>query len=181
MTHDNNDNSFIADNSTPRQRTLRLTALGLCWNISRPISFPLGSWLFDSGGYVTVFSVSLLLFILASALGIWGVWGFREKMEKEAASFKGVNTVSWRHAMISCAAADLVSLKHVTNSLKMTFKKRENKKRFYLQAMMVTMLCHVMMGEAETQCQFMYTKRMFGWEVDDYSIYSMVAVSDMLY
>ena len=90
MTHDNNDNSFIADNSTPRQRTLRLTALGLCWNISRPISFPLGSWLFDSGGYVTVFSVSLLLFILASALGIWGVWGFREKMEKEAASFKGV-------------------------------------------------------------------------------------------
>ena len=24
-------------------------------------------------------------------------------MEKEAASFKGVNTVSWRHAIISCA------------------------------------------------------------------------------
>ena len=43
------------------------------------------------------------------------------------------------------------------------------------------MLCHVMMGEAETQCQFMYTKRMFGWEVDDYSIYSMVAVSHMLH
>ena len=79
------------------------------------------------------------------------------------------------------SVADLVSLKHVTNSLKMTFKKRENKKRFYLQAMMVTMLCHVMMGEAETQCQFMYTKRMFGWEVDDYSIYSMVAVGDTLH
>ena len=33
-----------------------------------------------------------------------------------------------------------------------------------------------MQGEAESQCQFMYTKRMFGWEVSDYSFYSMIAV-----
>ena len=42
--------------------------------------------------------------------------------------------------------------------------------------MMVVVMSYLLQGEAESQCQFMYTKRMFGWEVSDYSFYSMIAV-----
>ena len=41
----------------------------------------------------------------------------------------------------------------------------------------IFMLTLLIQGEAESQCQFMYTKRIFGWEVSDYSFYSMIAVS----
>ena len=72
---------------------------------------------------------------------------------------------------------ELISLKHVMNSLKTTFKKRDDHKRFYLHVMFFTMLFHVMASEAETQCQFMYTKRMWGWEVATYSNFGMMSVS----
>ena len=70
----------------------------------------------------------------------------------------------------------MISLKHVMNSLKTTFKKREDNKRFYLHIMFFTMLFHVMAMEAESQCQFMYTKRMWGWDVATYSNFGMISV-----
>ena len=45
---------------------------------------------------------------------------------------------------------------------------------------MVVVITYLLQGEAESQCQFMYTKRMFGWEVSDYSFYSMIAVINMI-
>ena len=139
---------------------IRLGAVSLCWSIAQPISFPIGSWLFSSGGYVCVFSVSLLLFVIASLLGLWALWGFKEKIERKESSFR-----------------ELVSPNHVIESFKVTFKKRNNNKRFYLLAMLFVMLANVMQREAEGQCQFMYTKRLFGWDVKDYSFYSMLHVS----
>ena len=71
----------------------------------------------------------------------------------------------------------LLSPKHVTDSFMTTFKKRDNHKRYILVSMMYVMLTHVMQRESEGQCQYMYTKRQFGWEVNDYSNYIMVNVS----
>ena len=42
--------------------------------------------------------------------------------------------------------------------------------------MMVMMLTHLVTLYAELYCQFMYTKRMFEWEVKDYSYFTMVQV-----
>ena len=67
------------------------------------------------------------------------------------------------------------------NSLKTTFKKRDDHKRFYLHVMFFTMLFHVMASEAETQCQFMYTKRMFQWKMDRYSYYNMIQVISIIH
>ena len=68
---------------------MRLAALSLCWAISRPISYPLGAFLFDSGGYVCVFGTSLLLFALASCFGLYKLWGFEEKIKRNTSTFKG--------------------------------------------------------------------------------------------
>jgi len=149
--------SFIADNSTQRERMARLGFASLMWAVSQPISYPFGSLLFDSGGYICVFSTSLLLFCTASAMGLIRLWGFKEKIEKKETSLKG-----------------LLSPRHVTDSFKTTYKKRDDHKRYILVSMMLTMLSTIMQRDAEAQCQYMYTKRAFGWEVKDYSNFIMV-------
>ena len=72
-----------------RERMARLGFASLAWSVSQPISYPFGSLLFDSGGYVCVFSTSLLLFVTASLLGLFRLWGFEEKLTKQEASLKG--------------------------------------------------------------------------------------------
>ena len=150
--------SFIADNSTKRQMTIRLAVLSFCWHFSKPISLPLGAWLFNSGGYECVMGTSLLLNIIASFLGLFRLWGFKENLGSKK----------------KMSLLELVSPKHVLDSVKTTFRKRPDKKRPYLLAMMFTMLMHMMPMFAEIYCQFMYTKRIFQWEVDDYSYYSTI-------
>ena len=53
--------SFIADNSNDRQRTFRLAILSFTWHVTAPAGGPVGAWLLDAGGYVCVFSASLLI------------------------------------------------------------------------------------------------------------------------
>ena len=147
-----------------RERMARLGFASMMWGLSQPISYPFGSLLFDSGGYICVFSTSLLLFVTASLMGLVRLWGIKEKIEKKETSLKG-----------------LFSPKHVTDSFKTTFKKRDSHKRFILWSMMFTMLSTIMQRDAESQCQYMYTKRTFGWEVKDYSNFIMVHVSKAVY
>jgi len=150
--------SFISDNSTRRERTIRLAVLSFCWQVSKPLSLPLGAWLFNYGGYVWVMATSLLLFMVASLLGLYKLWGFKEKIaKKEKMSF-----------------FELVSPKHVIDSVKITFQKRPEKKRSYLLSMMFVMLMHMLPSFAEGYCQFMFTKRMYQWKVDTYSYFNMV-------
>ena len=65
---------------------------------------------------------------------------------------------------------ELLSPRHVTDSLKATFRKRPGKKHIYQQCMMVAMLLSMMAGSGEMYCQFMYTKRMFQWEMDQETV-----------
>ena len=39
-------------------------------------------------------------------------------------------------------------------------------------SMLVMMLTHMMAGQAEQYCQFLFTKRQFQWELDTYSYYT---------
>jgi len=149
--------SFITDNSMPRDRMLRLGILGFMWDISYFVSLPLGAWLFNSGSYVCVLGTSLVLYILASLTMLIRLWGFPEKINQANMSFK-----------------ELVSYRNVTDSFKATFKKRPGNKHLVQQAMMLVMLLYMMAGTGEMYIQFMYTKRMFQWQMDRYSYFGMI-------
>lgn len=95
------DLSHVLEILFSRERTMRLAALSLCWAISKPISYPLGAFLFDSGGYICVFGTSLLLFLLASCFGLYKLWGFEEKIKKQTSTFKGPQP--WKCPIISSA------------------------------------------------------------------------------
>ena len=68
----------------------------------------------------------------------------------------------------------MISPRHVTESVRATFKTRPNKKHLYLFSMIVVMITLCISVDGEMYCQFMYTKRMFQWEMDRYSYFIMV-------
>ena len=82
-------NSFIADNSTPRERMIRLAAMGFMWDLSTPIALPLSAWLFNTGGYVCVMGSSVLLYLIACLLGLIKLWNFQENKKTSGATFLG--------------------------------------------------------------------------------------------
>ena len=142
-----------------RERMLRLAMLGFCWDVSYLVSMPLGAYLYNSGSYVCVLGTSLLLYAIACSLGTYRLWGFKEKIIQSSMTFN-----------------ELISPSHVIQSFKATFKRRPGKKHIYQQLMILAMLVTMSASMSETYCQFMYVKRMFQWEMDDYSYYSTVNV-----
>ena len=85
--------SFIADNSTQRERMIRIGLCSFSWQVARPLSYPIGAWLFDSGGYVRVFSASLILYVIASIIGVISLWNFREKKQKQSTTLSGISNL----------------------------------------------------------------------------------------
>ena len=81
--------SFIADNSTPRERMIRLAVMGFMWDLSTPIALPLSAWLFNTGGYVCVMGSSVLLYLIACLLGLIKLWNFKENKKTSGATFLG--------------------------------------------------------------------------------------------
>ena len=86
--------SFIADNSTPRERMIRLAVMGFMWDLSTPIALPLSAWLFNSGGYVCVMGASVLLYLIACILGLTRLWSFKENKKTSGAKFWGKSDCS---------------------------------------------------------------------------------------
>ena len=82
----------------------------------------------------------------------------------------------------------------MVDSLKATFKRRPGNKHIYTICMILLMLSMLIIAAliffssiymilfsvmdmamfCDYYCEYMYTKRMFQWEVDDYSYYSMI-------
>jgi len=104
--------SFISDNSTPRERTIRLGVLSFCWRLSNPIATALGGLLFQQGGYICVFSSSLLLFVLGSITGLVRLWNFKEHIGSKN-----------KHSL-----GYFLHPRHVTDSFRVVFKKRSDHK-----------------------------------------------------
>ena len=60
---------------------------------------------------------------------------------------------------------------NLVNSLKATFMKRPGKKNIYILCMILLIIIKGMPIDGEKPAEFMYVKRAFQWEVDDYSYY----------
>ena len=70
-----------------------LAVLGIVWDISYTVSLPFGALLYNSGGYLCVFGVSLGLYLLACLLALVRLWGFKEKINGGDFTFKGTEAV----------------------------------------------------------------------------------------
>ena len=142
-----------------RQRTIRLAILSFSWHITPPVAGPIAAWLLESGGYVCVFSTSLVIMGLAFLYMLLRLWNFQEK-QKETENLSVLNIIHPRH---------------VKESLSATFKPRPGHKRTYLIIMISVLLLNMLPYIGEGVYQFLYVKRIFSWGVSEYSWYKTTA------
>jgi len=152
--------AFIADNSTPRQRTLRLGAVSACYKIARPIATVLGGILFESGGYVLVLGVSVSFYSLAWICGAARLWGFKEAF---------TDKIDKKNSLI-----DMIHPNHILNTIKVIFMPRADKKRTFLMIMFFVMLSDHFHDMGEIAYEFLFTKRFLSWTVLDFSWFKTV-------
>merc|ERR1719317_657747 len=105
--------SFIADNSSDKQRTIRLAILSFTWHMTQPAGGPIGAWLLESGGYVCVFSASLLIMGFSFLYMILRLWNFQEKLIGK----ENMSLLNMFHP------------RHIKESLQATLKPRSGHKR----------------------------------------------------
>ena len=75
---------------------------------------------------------------------------------------------------------ELITPRHVLDSLKATFKKRPQNKHLYQLSTMFVLIMYMMGGQGEKYCQFVYVKRVFHWKMDTFSFYGVIEVKHIL-
>ena len=152
-------NAFIADISSPEQRSFRMAMMHFVSSIGRPFGTQAGAYLYDKGGYVCVISATLLgrflsFLFLVVRLEMFN-WKSKHLEEKEQK-----NTRKRHHAL---------SPKHIVDSLKVSTRKRPNGKRFYLWVYLAVMITCVLPFFGEMTIGYNYVRTRYNWEVQDYS------------
>ena len=156
-------NAFIADISGLEQRALRMGMIQLAQLIGKPTAAPLGAYLLREGGFVCVTSASLAGTFLGGLF-----LAIRMRYFKWKPTEQGPNAKSQRHPF---------SLYHITDALKVLVKKRSGPNRAYMLILMLIICLQVGPAYGEGVIVFLYIRKRFGWEVEEYSQYfSIVSV-----
>ena len=152
-------NAFIADvTANPNDLAFRYGMLHLATSLGRPVAAPVGAYLFQTGGYVCVFSTSLCGTALGAAFLFWRIRSFKWNPPK-------------KEGTISKSA---FSFSHISDCINTTFKKREGPNRKYILICMVMILMNVFVYIGEMVMDYNYVRTRYGWQVAEYSVYSSV-------
>ena len=60
---------------------MRMAILSFSYHMTVPISAPVGAWIYDAGGYVSVFGASLGVISVAYIYMLLRLWNFEEKIK----------------------------------------------------------------------------------------------------
>ena len=155
-------NSFLADISKPEDRAFRYGMLGLAWKCGEPLGNAAGGYLFDTGGYVCVFSTTLL----GTALGAVILTVMIKKYKWNPTKSKGSN----------------FSLKLVKDAFVTVFRKREGPNRKYIIILLMVAVFTIapMIGE-EFVIGYAYVLKRYGWQVEQNSRYkTSISITELL-
>ena len=89
-----------------------------------------------------------------------------------------VNKLTFLHLNISTqsnqSVLDMFHPKHAWRSIKTIFLPREDGRRIYLFLLVVAIAFEIAPFVGRGQVEYLYVRSRFGWEVDEYSLYSSV-------
>ncbi|XP_022255399.1 proton-coupled folate transporter-like [Limulus polyphemus] len=147
--------SYISDNTSEEDRTVRFFILQTCLILAGPAGTATGGQLFEKFGYKSVFSASLGFTLVAIALLIFQV--------KENPKYE-------HRPSAKALVKDLFSFGNFKESIRAFFRQREDHKRLKL-----FLLSGVMM------IGYLYVRKRYNWEVGQYSnVQAGFSVASML-
>ncbi len=154
-------NAFISDISKPEDRAFRYGMLHLATGLGRPLAAPLGAYLLTTGGFVCVFSTSLVGIVLGSILCVWLIRSYTWNPPKKTSTKK------------RSAFSPLLIL----DSFKATFKKRPGPNRKYVLILGAITIFTIMPFFGEMTVAYSYVRIRYNWDVKEYSTYSSIVSS----
>ncbi|XP_045619638.2 lysosomal proton-coupled steroid conjugate and bile acid symporter SLC46A3 [Procambarus clarkii] len=151
--------SYMADNTSRQSRTARMTIMNIFWHLGCPIGTVMGAWIFDIGGYVPVFSTSLIFYSMALVVAFFIVKD--KQLEKnETENDTEMETSPWNP-------------KNVISLLRVATRTRPGRTRLHLLLLLVFMLCYM---SSVPHNMYLWTRRVFQWDQNQYSLYSTASM-----
>lgn len=156
--------AFIADITTPDERAFRFGMLSLASKLGTPLASQAGKYLFDTGGYVCVFSTTLVGVILGAILLVWRLQRYQwNPPKKNKAERKSFSPLVIKDVFVS------------------TLKKRHGNQRKYLLVMILMSILTIMPFMGEHVIAYSYTLVRFNWQVNENSDYhSITSIVDLV-
>lgn len=148
--------SYVADITTPENRTKRLGVLDACWYIGGPLGRLLGGWLYRVAGYPTVFLLSIILWFICFLYVLLFV---RESVDKSAhrLSTQEVQDARWG------------PLRHVVALLRTAFKSRPRHGRVHL---LILLALKLMVFLVQGHQMYLWARRVLRWGPAEFSTWS---------
>ncbi|XP_031354714.1 solute carrier family 46 member 3 isoform X3 [Photinus pyralis] len=152
--------AYISDISSSNSRTLRVTILEVCYLATMPTGIALGKFLFSD---VTNRSYTIMFIINASLLVAAIIYtGLRLKMrtnDKQRPISDANNVVT-----------DFFDYKHVVDTFKTIFKRRQFTQRAFLLLLILAMATYTFQRD-ERQMSYLYLQWVFNWNFDQVSTF----------
>ncbi|KAK0167201.1 hypothetical protein PV327_004630 [Microctonus hyperodae] len=149
--------AYIADVSSLKQRTLRVTLLDIAYLSTIPTGVALGSYLFTNvvnHSYVIMFSINVTLLILSV---IYSIIVLKWQTHPSQQSLVGINVFT-----------DFFDREHAKSTIKTLTKSRPRFARLHLWILFLAMALYTFQRD-EKPMSFLYTQRIFQWNVSTFS------------
>uniref|UniRef100_T1J6Y9 Major facilitator superfamily (MFS) profile domain-containing protein n=1 Tax=Strigamia maritima TaxID=126957 RepID=T1J6Y9_STRMM len=147
--------AYIADITSISQRTIRFGFVQAAYLCGLPAGVSSGGFIFDKFGYVTVYVVNLILYVITLLYILIFV--------KESINGPTGQTSKY---------ASLFKLSNVKENMAAVCKKRENNGRFHLALLIATAAISFLPLYAEYNVTYLYARWKFEWSEVTYSNYS---------
>ncbi|XP_015907699.1 proton-coupled folate transporter [Parasteatoda tepidariorum] len=151
--------SYAADTTKFSKRTIKYALLELSFGLSMPLGILLGGYLYKYTGYVYVFMISTGGHVLGL---IWVMFVIKETRGLD-------NTDSW-----SVKLRSLWSSQQIIDSFRATNKKRPNKGREQILALMVATSFAVLSYVSTAGISYLYAHHQYDWDNTKYSTISSI-------
>ncbi|XP_053635893.2 lysosomal proton-coupled steroid conjugate and bile acid symporter SLC46A3-like [Cherax quadricarinatus] len=166
--------SYISDLSDHTSRTLRIAFLDFAMFIGAPVGLFLSCVIFSSLGYLGVFSVSGLAFLVAI---IYILFYIEDTKSSSISDNNNLPDLPLGKDVCSSQLRDIFDVRNVMRSLAVAVRRRENYGRAKILSLM-TALCLLLFTSGSNQLEYLYAKRMLGWT---YLQYAQLNIFDIVF
>lgn len=124
--------TYLADNTTPEERTFRIGVVNTFISLALPVGMALSGTLLNAIGFYGVFTISIAFY---GAAFLYGYFGIHDK--------KVVKEIDANHQKEMSSCTQFFSLVHVWDTFMVIFKKRATNRR--LQTILLV-LCYILVS-----------------------------------
>ncbi|XP_042233940.1 solute carrier family 46 member 3-like isoform X2 [Homarus americanus] len=150
--------SYMADVTSSKARTLRMIVVTVFWELGTPVGTALGAVLYNIGGFVLVFGVSLLISVVCI---IYAAVKVKDKIPEQ----EDRNGPSTRRRKP-------YDPRNIIDVGVVCFKKRPRRGRAHI-LVMITVMSFLMSDNSHNE--YLWVRRVLLWNQDQYSLYLTVS------